>query len=238
MKHKVEINQIFPTNTYGSIQIIKKLDKGYFLVRFVDTGYEVTASRANILAGKVRDRSKPNPLSKDWEDVNIEMVSNSGDVFTVIRRKAKLCIVVFKETNYTTQAYWENVVKGKIKDPYKKSFLGVGYIGEFEKVPYWKKARQLWSNMMKRCYNPNDEKGYFGKCFVDPRWHCFANFLVDLPSIENFDKWLNFNETGCKYNLDKDMYIPDNKIYSKVACSFQPEGLNKGATSRNNYYRD
>ncbi len=237
MKHKIEIGNIFPTNSYGNILILEKLEKGYFLVKFEDTSFITQAHRGNIVAGKVRDHSQRNVLTKDWEDVHIELVNNSGNEFTVTRRKGPRCIVVFKDTNYMTEAYWENVVKGKVSDPYFKSFLGVGFLGEFKTVPYWKKAKQLWSNMMKRCYNENDPKGYFGKAFVDPRWHCFANFLEDIPSLPNFQSWLDFDKTGIKYSLDKDLIISGNKIYSKHACSFQPDSLNKGATSKNNYYR-
>lgn len=237
MKNKIEIGDIFTTNTYGDIKILKKLEKGYFLVRFIDTGYEVTANRANIFAGKVRDKLKTHHTVREWEDTHIEMVSNSGDKFTVVRRNSKKCIVVFEDTKYTTEAYWANVEKGKIIDPYKKTVLGIGYLGEFKKVSYWKKAKQLWQNMMKRCYNKNDSKGYYGKCFVDQRWHCFSNFLEDIKHLDNFEQWNNFDKTGVKYNLDKDLKIPGNNIYSKLHCSFQMESLNKGATSRNNYYR-
>lgn len=238
MKNKIEIGKIFSTNTYGNIEIIKRLEKGYFLVRFVDTGYEVTANRANIFAGKVRDKSKIHHSVKEWENVNIPMVSNSGCRFTVIRKNAKKCIVVFEDTGYNTEAYWANVQSGKITDPYRKSVLGIGYLGEFKKKPYWKKAKQLWQNMMKRCYNENDDRGYHGRCFVDSRWHCFSNFLEDISTLNNFNEWNNSDKTGIKYNLDKDLIIPDNNIYSKLHCSFQKESLNKGATSRNNYYRD
>lgn len=239
MKHIIEINKVFKTNNYGDIQILKKLEKGYFLVRFVNTGYEVTANRANIVAGKVRDSTMNYPTTtREWENTNIEMKNNAGDIFTVIRRNSKKCIVLFKDTQYMTEAYWVNVVVGKISDPYKKTFMGVGYQGEFERVFYWQKAKQLWSNMMKRCYNPKDERGYYGRCFVSPRWQCFANFLNDLPSLENFSNWLNFEDTGIKYNLDKDLKIPNNNIYSEHTCGFELEAYNKGATSRNNYYRD
>lgn len=237
MKHIINIGDVFPTNSYGDLEIIEKQEKGYFLVEFIDTKYRVTANRQNIVAGKVRDKSKKHHAKKECEDTYIELENNAGDKLVIVQRCADICVVQFIETNYMTYALYQNVLKGKISDPYKKTFLGVGFLGEYKSVPYWKKAKQLWSNMMKRCYNPNDQKGYYGRSFVDTRWHCFANFIEDLPKIDNFEKWLDFENTGIKYNLDKDLKIPGNNTYSLIACSFEDEALNKGATSRNNYYR-
>lgn len=237
MKHIIEIGSLFKTNSYGDIRILENLKKGYFLVEFVETGYKVTANRANIVAGKVRDGSRKIPSRTAWEDCEIHMKNNAGDDFTIVQKRGKDCVVHFPETNYMTYAHTHNVLCGKISDPYKKTFLGIGYIGEYTKVHYWKKAKQLWSNMMKRCYSEKDQKGYLGKAFVDSRWHCFANFLEDLPTLDNFDGWLDFDNTGVKYNLDKDLKIPGNTVYSRVACTFELESLNKGATIKNNYYR-
>ena len=237
MKHFIEIGDEFETNSYGKLKLIEKQEKGYYLVEFLDTGYRTTANRQNILKGKVRDKSKKHHCVKEWEDVNIPLENNAGDKLVIVQRRAKECVVHFIDTNYMTHALYENVIKGKIADPYKRTVLGIGYIGEYKPVSYWKKAKQLWSNMMKRCYNPNDERGYYGKCFVDVRWHSFANFLEDLPTLNNFNEWLDFENTGTKYNLDKDLKIPGNNIYSPIACSFEDERVNKGATSRNNYYR-
>ena len=219
MKHKIEIGQVFRTNSYGDIRILEKKDKGYFLVEFVDTGYKVTANRSNIVAGKVRDTSKKHHCTLDWEDVYVPMKNNAGDVFVIVQKRANSVVVWFPATNYMTYADYRNVAYGKIADPYKKTFLGVGYTGEYAKVSYWRQAKQLWSNMMKRCYN-QEHGDYYGKCFVDTRWHCFANFLEDLPTLENFDKWLEYKDGGEPYDLDKDIKIPGNRIYSKVACKF------------------
>ena len=236
--HKIEVGQKFQTNKYGEVEVTgfrqsKGAGKVKVLVKFIDTGFECEVERGNLIAGKVKDHSKPHHAIKDWEDCHIELTNNAGESLTIVKKKGnKKVIVVFKETNYMTEAYYENVIKGKIKDPYAKSFLGVGYLGEFDRPPYWKTVRQLWTNMMKRCYNPKDDKGYFGRCFVDDRWHCFANFLNDLPSLKNFDEWLNWETTGVKYNLDKDLKIPGNNIYSKHACEFVTEHINKGAATR------
>lgn len=169
--------------------------------------------------------------------------NNAGDEFEVLREYKKVINkrsftmwdIRFLSTNTILTVYKSNAEKGKTKDPYKPSFCGVGYQGEFEKVYYWKQAKRLWSNMLKRCYDPNYEQGYYGRGFtVDKHWLCFANFLKDLPTLENFDKWLDgFNEGKGKYNLDKDLKLEGNKVYCKQFCEFVPEGINKAAGARN-----
>lgn len=224
--------QFYESNCFGMMEIIDKAPKK-FLVRFLDTGYETWADRGNVLAGKVNDPiSKKNKLD-EWKPYHEEFVNNAGQELVAFAKRGRKFKVKFKETDFIVEAFIENVRAGKIKDPYSKSFLGIGYLGEFEKVPYWKQAKQLWSNMMKRCYNPNDYMGYYGRAFVDTRWHCFANFLCDLSKLENFQSWLEGKENGKPYNLDKDLKFPDNKVYSKETCMFVSEYENKSAGAIN-----
>lgn len=227
---RVTYNQFYESNGYGTMEVIDR-DVQKLKIKFIDTGYETWAEAGNVLAGKVRDRTRNK--AHEWVEWNEDFTNNAGFSGKIISKKAKMCIVQFNETGYTTTVYIDNVRKGKISDPYSKTFLDIGYLGEYELLPYWKPAKQLWSNMMKRCYNPKDYMGYYGRCFVDTRWHCFANFLTDISKLENFDMWLNAKETGLKYNLDKDLKVPDNKVYSKELCMFVTEYENKSAGAVN-----
>ena len=233
MKKKYGVyEKFYESNNHGLMEIIDSAPKK-FLVKFVETGYETWAERGNVLAGKVSDPISKQSKLDEWKPYHAEFVNNSGQELVVLSKRGKKVKVQFKDTGYTTEAYINNVVAGKIKDPYSKSFLGIGYLGEFEKVSYWKQAKQLWSNVMKRCYNPKDYMGYYGEAFVDPRWHCFANFLSDLPKLENFSKWLDGKQNGVPYNLDKDLKFPGNKVYSREACMFVSEYENKSAGAIN-----
>ena len=160
--------------------------------------------------------------------------SNSTGAFIILEQSGQKCVIQFIETGTIKTANKSNIDAGKVKDPYYCTVYGVGYYGIFEKVPYWKQAKQLWQNMLKRCYCEKDQKGYFGKVTVDTRWHCFANFLNDLPRLENFDMWLKGQkQEGIKFNLDKDFKFPGNTVYSALACSFISESENKAAGARN-----
>ena len=161
-------------------------------------------------------------------------VSNAGHSFTILSRDGKECVIQFCDTGYVRRANIDNLRAGKVRDFYAISVWGVGYYGEFQKVHYWKQAKQLWQNMLKRCYCKADVRGYYGRVTVDPRWHCFANFLEDLPKLDNFDKWLEGQRSdSTKYNLDKDFIVEGCKVYSPVTCSFVTEYENKSAGARN-----
>ena len=50
------------------------------------------------------------------------------------------------------------------------------------------------------------------------RWLCFANFLEDLPLIENYEYWLNNPNQGIA--LDKDIKGNNSKVYCLDNCCF------------------
>lgn len=169
--------------------------------------------------------------------------NNRNEHFLVIKeydkivnnRKFTIWLIQFVNTGYTREVYKINAEKGKAKDPYSISVLGIGYEGVFPQKPYHSQAKRLWSNMMKRCYDKKHLKGYFGKgVTVDTRWHSFANFLEDIPKLDGFELWLKgFEKGNIKYNLDKDTIVTGNKVYSKLCCSFIPESINKAEGAKN-----
>ena len=166
-------------------------------------------------------------------------LNNAGQEFVVLKefrkkhgnREHTKWIVQFVETGTTKEVYRENATTGKVRDEYAISVYGKGYQGDYSKEenPHWKQARQLWQNMMKRCYSTKDKKGYYGYATVCDRWHCFANFLHDLPKLKNFDLWLNPIDE--KYNLDKDL-IGNGSVYSPINCQFITEHENKSAGAK------
>lgn len=224
-----ERKNLYPTNCFGDIEIVEDYMNDFCRVRFVNTGYERDARWANVTKGKVRDDSVKYESPKI--NLNEHRESNSTGPFTILWKKGKKCLVQFHETGYTTEANIDNARVGKVRDPYYPSSYGKGYYGEPENKPYKKQALQLWRNMLKRCYSSKDPRGYYGKgVSVDSRWLCFANFLEDLPKLRNFDKWLNgYKEGQPKFNLDKDLKIEGNKVYSREACEFVSEYDNKSA---------
>lgn len=78
-------------------------------------------------------------------------------------------------------------------------------------------AYRCWHNMLIRCYDKKyqaKEPTYIG-CGVCEEWLVFSNFK----------KW--FDENYIKgYQLDKDILVKGNKIYSPDTCCFVPKRIN------------
>lgn len=78
-----------------------------------------------------------------------------------------------------------------------------------------------WTDMMKRCYSENLHKSrhsYKG-CSVTEEWHIFSNFKA----------WMEGQEWHGK-ELDKDILINGNKLYSPETCVFVDKETNSFTT--------
>lgn len=74
-----------------------------------------------------------------------------------------------------------------------------------------------WCAMLKRCYSKNKLKDYpsYSDCHVCPDWLLFSNFK----------KWMQTQDWEGK-QLDKDLLIRDNKLYSPETCCFISRKVN------------
>ena len=87
------------------------------------------------------------------------------------------------------------------------------------------KSYDCWRHMLRRCYDQKHQSTrptYIG-CSVSNEWLCFSNFK------EFYDK--NYKDG---YQLDKDILIQNNKIYSESTSVFVPRYLNMMLTDRRN----
>lgn len=231
--------EIFKSNRYGDAVVLEYLENKKVKIKFLNSGYEDIFHITSLQRGEFRDKSVslPQPPRKDRKVGDVIPSNNFGDMI-VLSLEGKRCIVQFIETGTTVEVYTDNAYSGKVKDKYARICYGHGWVGDFKRLYYWKQAMQLWRNMLKRCYCEKDPKGYFGKydipVTVSERWLCFSNFLEDLPSLPNFDKWLlGHKEGNTKYNLDKDLKVEGNKVYCKELCQFVTEYENKSAGAIN-----
>lgn len=84
------------------------------------------------------------------------------------------------------------------------------------------KARRLWNDMYSRCYNKKLHKRfpeYIG-CTICEYW---------LEDKERFYKWVeeNYYMVGSEQvDLDKDILVKGNKVYSPDTCIFVPHTIN------------
>ena len=131
--------------------------------------------------------------------------------------------VKFVNTSYEMVTHLGSIKSGNVKDPYSPSVYGVGVVGA--KYPTMINGRNtkeygLWQNMLTRCYNDtykNKQPTYIG-CEVS------NNF----KSYEYFYEWcqnqIGFNVEG--WQMDKDLLVKGNKVYSENTCVFIPSEIN------------
>lgn len=110
----------------------------------------------------------------------------------------------------------------------KRTVRGVGYNsgGTYKTNEHGRHtvAYRTWINMFQRCYDPKQlarRPNYVG-CSVDERWHDFQVFAVWYDSHEYSDRG---------YDIDKDILVAGNKIYSPETVCFVPRELNMLFTS-------
>ena len=79
------------------------------------------------------------------------------------------------------------------------------------------KVYAVWRSMLRRCYSEKSLSKHptYRGCSVCDEW----------LSLSAFEEWFNANyRTGME--LDKDILIPSNKVYSPEACRFVPGYIN------------
>ena len=165
---------------------------------------------------------------------------SSGD-FKVLKYKDKKNVEIqFLKTGYEMVAHLGNIRNGRIRDPYLPSVYGVGVVGT--KYPSREgdrntKEYELWGNMLKRCYSDEFKKKrptYEG-CEVSEKFKSYEYFY------EWCHKQIGFGNDGSgnPFQLDKDLLVKGNKVYSESTCVFLPSEINslliKSTASRGEY---
>jgi hypothetical protein len=153
--------------------------------------------------------------------------NNFGSVMKVISYyRSDDVWVEFVDTGNKVHTEWRHFYEGNVRNVYDKSVFGIGYLGEgkYKTRENSKHTHQysIWTNMLNRCYNEKFHKKQhtYIDCTVSDEWHNFQNFA----------KWYDANFyqiQGEKMELDKDILIKGNKVYSPETCLFVPQNINK-----------
>jgi hypothetical protein len=141
--------------------------------------------------------------------------------FLEIINNSDRAIIQFKDTGTITEVNLYHALKGKVKDRFRPSVAGIGYLGNASSM---RKEYSIWAFMIARCYDVKSiGYPYYGAkgITVCERWHCFEYFLNDIAFIPGYDLWIKYPG---EYELDKDslqMNVPEHlKVYSPTTCCF------------------
>ena len=173
---------------------------------------------------------------KYLNDVKAKDIKNSIGTDTIYHSKNSGCFTItsyldsynigikFINTGYEMVARLECVKDGKVKDRLSPSVHGVGIVGTEYPIRVsgvLTKEYELWKSMLRRCYSDSSKKKrptYEG-CEVSDKF----------KSYEYFYEWCNkqIGFSNQSWQLDKDLLIKGNKVYSEDSCVFIPQEINK-----------
>lgn len=155
-------------------------------------------------------------------------VNNDGQKMTVVGGNTHRNLTVkFEDGTVVNNVDFKRFKEGRVSNPYFPNICGVGFIGDSSaKINgKTKKGYSVWAGMIHRCYDLKN-KAYL-ECLVCDEWHNFSNF----------EKWFDCNYYELddeEVELDKDILVKGNKIYSPETCIFTPKRINGLFVKSNN----
>lgn len=158
---------------------------------------------------------------------------NSGD-FKVLKYNDTANVEIqFLNTGFEMVARLDHIRNGNVKDHYVPSVHGIGVVGN--KYPsrvngVVTKEYILWQSMLQRCYSTTLKKKYptYESCEVSENFKYYEYFY------EWCHKQIGFGAdgNGNSFQLDKDLLVKGNKVYSETICVFLPNEINSLLTKR------
>lgn len=203
------------TNEGHGIEILKYHSSVHCNVIFKD---------GTVIEGVEYSRVKRGTVKKPAYIIGEKVLTREGCFAELINYiDCTHCTIRFDSGNIKEGVSYKCFKNGSVKNPYHPSVCGVGFIGEGDiKVKEngkHTKQYSLWSHMLLRCYGNRVYKSY-KDVTVCEEWHNF----------QNFGDWVNKNyntETMLGWELDKDILVKGNKVYSPETCCFVPLEINK-----------
>ncbi len=161
-------------------------------------------------------------LKKAEYEGSVFKTKNYGDVEIVEYINNKRAIIKFINTGYTVEENWSAIRSGYIRDRSLPTTCGFGYI-DIEGASIGRnmtKEYQLWNNMINRCYNEKElsRNPTYKDCHVSEDWSYLSKFKEWCNQQIGFDQ--------VSWQLDKDILVKGNKVYSPETCCFVPQEIN------------
>lgn len=148
-----------------------------------------------------------------------------GDLMRIVEYNTNKDIIVEFQDDYKARVHtrYKFFSDGTVRNPYGKNMYGVAIVGN--KYSSHTKEYEVWNNILVRCFDEKYKEKYptYQNVTCCEEWLLFENFYEWLHSQPNFEKWLN----GKRWDVDKDIIIKGNKVYSPDNCCLVPNNVNK-----------
>lgn len=169
---------------------------------------------------------KKGSINKSINRVGEKYITNEGYEITIINHYGcKNYTIQFQDGTIIEGVDYRRIKNGSIRNRNKISVYGVGYhgYGIYSGVGLNNKETKTygtWRGMLRRCYYEPHIKQHetYRGCSVTKEWHNFQNFA----------KWFeeNWKPHMKDWQLDKDILVEGNKVYSLDTCCFVPAEIN------------
>jgi len=152
--------------------------------------------------------------------------TKAGHQFEVVAREdnGRFKIKFKSPVEYEQSVHGSNIISGSIANAFIPSHSGKGYLG-LGRSGAESKVYRTWAGMLKRCYDYRPKAVTYHDCVVCNEW----------LHLKNFEDWFIEQVVQEEWELDKDLLIKGNKIYSPTTCVFLPREINAFLTSRKNH---
>lgn len=203
--------------------------------RDIDIKFENGDIRRNIYYENFKIGKISNLPTNDYyafNRINEAKINNQGVKMWIIEYRSATDIdIEFEDGFKAYNKLYSEFKKGSIKSKYFPELYGVGYTGDESSRDENGKIHRsysVWVNIMTRCYNDKykETRPTYKDVTMCKEWHNYSNFK----------KWYDENYyeiEGERTEVDKDILVKGNKIYSPDTCVFIPQTLNSLFTKRN-----
>jgi hypothetical protein len=147
------------------------------------------------------------------------LTKSFGEVVIEDYKNYKEILVRFKNTGSTKWVRGDHIKEGSLRDSYAPTVFGVGVVGDSITKIEGKitTVYNTWVGILERCYSEklHNIRPSYKDCEISEEWKYLDNFKV----------WFEANHKD-GWEVDKDLLIKGNKIYSEKTCRCIPKSLN------------
>ena len=160
--------------------------------------------------------------------LNKTYTNKQGLNYKIVHYNTYYDIIVMFDSGYIKSATMKEVKRNAIKDKLSPSVYGVGIVGiRYNTKVDGKHAIEYgtWKNMLRRCYSEKCRQKFqsYNDCTVSENFKKYSYFYEWCEQQKGFN---TFDENGNIFELDKDLLVKGNKIYSETTCVFLPLEIN------------